>query len=63
MIDQYELYARISATLVEADLVRHNASLDIAHSVCDVLGNALIMVIFALSPVVVASGAFGCRTV
>lgn len=63
MINQYEFHARISATGVEADLVLYDASLDIAHSVCDVLGDALILVIPALSPVVVTSGAFGGRTV
>jgi len=48
---------------LEANLVGDYASFDVAHTISNVLVDLLIFVICALSPVIVASGAFSGWTV
>jgi len=63
MINQDESDAGIRGTFLEANLVGDYASFDVAHTISNVLVDLLIFVICALSPVIVASGAFSGWTV
>ena len=63
MIHQDESDGSVRGPFLEANLVGDYASFDVAHTVSHVLGDVPIFILCALSPVIVASGAFSGWTV